>query len=97
MEVHSQPRSYGLEVSQQHVLAYTHMRYDVEKRDVVSWILNGIFVFLWLFLWKPISIVFSFLHRLTVDVAKSVYGKIVAILGATVFALLVTYFSGLFN
>ena len=71
------------------------MRYDFEKRDVASWILNGVFVFVWLFVWKPINVLFSFLHKLTVDVAKSVYGKIVAILGATIFALLVTYFSGL--
>lgn len=70
------------------------MRYDFEKRDVAGWILNGIFVFVWLFVWKPISILFSFLHKLIVDVAKSVYGKIVAILGATIFALLLTYFSG---
>lgn len=73
------------------------MRYDFEKRDAVSWILNGIFVFLWLFVWKPISILLSFLHKLTVDVAKSVYGKIVAILGATILSLLLIYFSGLFN
>ena len=97
MEVHRQPRSYGLEVGEQHIFTYTNMRYDFEKRDVASWILSGIFVFLWLFVWKPISIVFSFLHKLTVDVAKSVYGKIVAILGATILALLFTYFSGLFN
>ena len=73
------------------------MRYDFEKRDAVSWILNGVFVILWLLIWKPISILFSFLHKLTVDVAKSVYGKIVAILGATIFVILITYFSGLFN
>ena len=73
------------------------MRYDFEKRDVASWVLNGIFVFVWLFVWKPISILFSLIRTLTADVAKSVYGKTVALLGTVVFAMLLTYFSGLFK
>lgn len=71
------------------------MRYDFEKRNTVVTILNGIFLVLLLLLWKPISLVFSFFHKLAADVLKNLYGRVVALLATIIFVFLLAYFSKL--
>lgn len=69
------------------------MNHDFERRNISEWFLNGICLIIWFFIWKPISLFFSFLKQLITDVAKGVYGKVVTAMTAVVFVSLLAYLS----